>query len=215
MAFLLNNPNNHAYEGGPVTTVLEQEAIEQFLDYLGLSDGWGHLTSGGTAANLEAAWLARNHLKAKSLLCSQASHFAWQPIGDVLGLSVVSLPCDTHFRIDLSAAETALRIHPKSVVIGNFGSTGAGAVDDLVALRGLCDQHGSHLHVDAAYGGFTRTMLRSAAGDLQPHPLLSAHVNHQSIALNRFDEVQVFMAFHFTKYHAPDFEHLWRDYVGH
>lgn len=57
--------NNVAAEGGPVTSRLEVEAIRQVAEMVGYRtsgspSAWGHLCSGGTVANLEALWAARN-----------------------------------------------------------------------------------------------------------------------------------------------------------
>jgi len=72
-AALLYNQNNVAAEASPVTTRLEIEAGNDLCRMLGYSvppDGqhlppgevtpWGHITSGGTVANIEALWAARN-----------------------------------------------------------------------------------------------------------------------------------------------------------
>ncbi|MBZ0102494.1 MAG: hypothetical protein K8I65_10075 [Thermoanaerobaculia bacterium] len=60
-ATLLYNPNNVAVEGSPVTTRLELEAAAQLAVMVGYPESaWGHLTSGGTIANFEAFWVARN-----------------------------------------------------------------------------------------------------------------------------------------------------------
>ncbi|MBU0573026.1 MAG: tyrosine decarboxylase [Candidatus Margulisbacteria bacterium] len=62
MATLLYNPNNCAYEASPVTTALEIEAGRDLAQMLGYDPekAWGHITSGGTVANYEAVWVARN-----------------------------------------------------------------------------------------------------------------------------------------------------------
>lgn len=62
MAALLYNPNNCAYEGSPATTPLEIEAGKQLARLLGYDPkkAWGHITSGGTVANYEGLWMARN-----------------------------------------------------------------------------------------------------------------------------------------------------------
>jgi len=71
-AALLYNQNNVAAEASPVTTRLEIEAGNDLCRMLGYAvppDGqppapgqmvpWGHITSGGTVANIEALWAAR------------------------------------------------------------------------------------------------------------------------------------------------------------
>jgi glutamate/tyrosine decarboxylase-like PLP-dependent enzyme len=62
IAALLYNPNNIAAEAAPVTTALELEVAAGLARMIGYDDqhAWGHLTSGGTVANFEALWLARN-----------------------------------------------------------------------------------------------------------------------------------------------------------
>jgi tyrosine decarboxylase len=62
MATILYNPNNCAYEGSPATTALEIEVGKQFAKMLGYDPekAWGHITTGGTIANYEGLWVARN-----------------------------------------------------------------------------------------------------------------------------------------------------------
>ena len=62
IATMLYNPNNVAAEGSPVTTRLELQVAAQIARMLGYdaSRQWGHLCSGGTVANIEALWVARN-----------------------------------------------------------------------------------------------------------------------------------------------------------
>ncbi len=61
-ATMLYNPNNVAAEGSPVTTRLELEVAAELAAMIGYDPDrqWGHLCSGGTVANLEALWVARN-----------------------------------------------------------------------------------------------------------------------------------------------------------
>src|SRR5688572_33398531 len=61
-AAMLYNPNNVAIEGGPVTTRIEIDVARQLAVMLGYdpAHAWGHITSGGTVANFEALWVARN-----------------------------------------------------------------------------------------------------------------------------------------------------------
>ena len=63
-AAMLYNQNNVALEASPITTVLEVEACEDLCHMLGYQETtpqpWGHLTCGGSTANIEALWAARN-----------------------------------------------------------------------------------------------------------------------------------------------------------
>lgn len=59
-AAMLYNPNNISTEAAPVTVRLEVEAAQLIARMLGYGPAsWGHLTGGGTVANIEALWLAR------------------------------------------------------------------------------------------------------------------------------------------------------------
>lgn len=61
-ATMLYNPNNVSIEASPVTSRLEHEVAAQLARMIGYdpTTSWGHLTSGGTVANFEALWIARN-----------------------------------------------------------------------------------------------------------------------------------------------------------
>ena len=65
-ATLLYNPNNCSWEASPVTTLLEVEVGRELASMLGfgrtpeqLADTWGHITSGGSIANIEVMWVAK------------------------------------------------------------------------------------------------------------------------------------------------------------
>lgn len=70
LAALLYNQNNCSPESSPVTTLMEIEVAEHLCKMIGYNTidqhdplipvSWGHLTSGGTVANLEALWASRN-----------------------------------------------------------------------------------------------------------------------------------------------------------
>lgn len=61
-ATMLYNPNNVAAEASPVTSRMELEVAAQIATMIGYREEhqWGHLTSGGTVANFEGLWVARN-----------------------------------------------------------------------------------------------------------------------------------------------------------
>ncbi|KAG8702812.1 hypothetical protein FRC08_003234 [Ceratobasidium sp. 394] len=67
LAAALFNPNNVATEASPLTTVMEHDVGQQLCRMLGYNTNnqessrpWGHIACGGSIANLESMWAARN-----------------------------------------------------------------------------------------------------------------------------------------------------------
>lgn len=68
VAAMLHNSNNVVLESSPATSRLELEAVDDLLEMVGFPKhdsaespkGWGHFTSGGHVANIEALWVYRN-----------------------------------------------------------------------------------------------------------------------------------------------------------
>lgn len=74
-AGMLYNPNNVTPEVAPVTVRLELEAGRMLSEMMGYSeDAWAHITSGGTVANLEALWAARQ-VRYLTLICHDMADF--------------------------------------------------------------------------------------------------------------------------------------------
>jgi glutamate/tyrosine decarboxylase-like PLP-dependent enzyme len=61
-AGILYNQNNVASESSPVSSQMEKDAVKLLLEMIGYDAnvGDGYLSSGGTAANIHALWVARN-----------------------------------------------------------------------------------------------------------------------------------------------------------
>lgn len=62
LATILWNQNNCIAEASPVTTEYELEAGSDLCEMIGFKrkDSMGHLVTGGSVANIEAMWMARN-----------------------------------------------------------------------------------------------------------------------------------------------------------
>lgn len=62
LATILYNPNNCSYDASPASSELELEVGQQFAQLFGYDPerAWSHITAGGTIANYEALWAARN-----------------------------------------------------------------------------------------------------------------------------------------------------------
>lgn len=155
LAAQLINPNNHALDGGPPTSAMEKEVVQQLRAMLGFpEETLGHLTSGGTVANLEALWVARESHPSQGVAYSAAAHYTHGRMSDVLGLAHEAIACDASGRMDLGALAAALRSGRVGTVVLTSGTTGIGAVDPIADAIPLCREHGARVHIDGAYGGF-------------------------------------------------------------
>lgn len=150
------NPNNHALDGGRASSALEKEAVAEIAAMMGWSDHLGHLTSGGTFANLEALWIAGCLHPGKRILASSQSHYTHQRICGVLQIPFDSLAVDSAARIDLKALEAELIKGDVGTVVVTLGTSAVGAVDPLHQILPLAQRYGTRIHVDAAYGGYFR-----------------------------------------------------------
>src|SRR5215471_6395401 len=148
------NPNNHALDGGRASSAMEQEAVTEIAAMFGWSEHLGHLTGGGTMANLEALWVAGRLEQQKTILASAQAHYTHQRISSVLQLPFETIPCDTRGRMDLGALEKRLRRGDVGAVVATMGTTATGSVDPLAEILELRAKHNFRLHTDAAYGGY-------------------------------------------------------------
>jgi tyrosine decarboxylase/aspartate 1-decarboxylase len=150
------NPNNHARDGGRASSEMEIEAVAAIARMFGWAESLGHLTSGGTMANLEALWVAGQLAPRKRVVGSEQAHYTHQRISAVLKLEYIGLPADRRGRMPLDALETELRKGDVGTVVVTLGSTAIGAVDPLDEILALRERYGFRVHVDAAYGGYFR-----------------------------------------------------------
>ena len=148
------NPNNHARDGGRASSAMEQEAVTEIASMFGWTEHLGHLTGGGTMANLEALWVAGRLDQAKTILASAQAHYTHQRISSVLQLPFETIPCDARGRMDVEALQKRLRRGDVGAVVATMGTTATGSVDPLAEILELRAKHGFRLHADAAYGGY-------------------------------------------------------------
>ena len=160
------NPNNHARDGGRASSQMEMEAVAEIAQMFGWSASpdqpqhLGHLTSGGTFANLEALWVS-GQLSGQlgpnqRILASGQAHYTHQRISSVLKLPFSAVASDHVGRIDLNALEDQLRHGDVGTVVATLGTTALGAVDPLPEILALRDRYHFRVHLDAAYGGYFR-----------------------------------------------------------
>ncbi len=148
------NPNNHALDGGRASSHMEKEAAADIAQMVGWTTHLGHLTSGGTMANLEALWVAGRLHPGTTVLASDQAHYTHGRISSVLGLPFEAIPCDRFGRLDVAALKQRLEKGGIGTVVATIGTTATGSIDPLGELVALREQYGFRLHADAAYGGY-------------------------------------------------------------
>lgn len=148
------NPNNHALDGGRASSRMEVEAVRDLALMFGWTDFLGHLTSGGTFANLEALWIAGQLNPGKRIVASEQAHYTHGRISAVLQLPFTPVAADSSGRMDIAALECLLQQGDVGTVVVTLGATATGAVDPLHQVLALRSRYGFRIHVDAAYGGY-------------------------------------------------------------
>jgi aromatic-L-amino-acid decarboxylase len=167
------NQNVGAYSIGPSAVALERRVVRWLTDLCGYdAKAGGNLTSGGMMANFIGLKLGRDavtHDHAQhdgiserwAVYASEERHVSVDKAVDCIGLgrnALRALPTDSDFQVRLDALENAIAqdkrdgIRPMCIV-GVFGTTNTGAVDNIRELRRIADREHMWLHVDAAYGG--------------------------------------------------------------
>ena len=148
------NPNNHALDGGRASSAMEKEAVAEIARMFGWGKHLGHLTSGGTMANLEALWIAGQLAPGKTVLASEQAHYTHQRICGVLQLKFEPVPCDDRARMDMHALKKRVARGDVGTVVATMGTTATGSVDPLAEIQRLRQEYGFRVHCDAAYGGY-------------------------------------------------------------
>ena len=148
------NPNNHALDGGRASSAMEKEAVAKIALMFGWKEHLGHLCGGGTMANFEALWIARELRPGKAIAASAQAHYTHTRLSSVLAVPFREIAVDSRGRMSVPALESALASDEIGTVVVTLGTTAAGAVDPLPEVLALRQRYDFRIHVDAAYGGY-------------------------------------------------------------
>lgn len=115
----------------------------------------------GSEWSVQRDGLPADALKKIKVVCSENAHFSVQKNMAMMGMgfqSVVTVPTNANAQMDIAELEKTLnqlKAEDKitACIVATAGTTDAGAIDDLKAIRKLADRHKAWLHVDAAWGG--------------------------------------------------------------
>ncbi|MEG1482026.1 tyrosine decarboxylase [Clostridium sp.] len=105
-------------------------------------------------------------------LIPQTKHYSWLKAGDILGLgveAVIPVKVDHNYRMDMDELRKTIEEYtskeiPILGVVGVVGSTEEGAVDHIDKIAEIREEYSKkginfYLHVDAAYGGYARSIF--------------------------------------------------------
>lgn len=115
----------------------------------------------GTEWSVQRNGIPPDAMQKVKVVCSENAHFSVQKNMAMMGMgfqSVVTVPCNENAQMDINALEATLAklyLEGKVVacVVATAGTTDAGAIDPLKAIRAITNKFGVWLHVDAAWGG--------------------------------------------------------------
>lgn len=132
------------------------------------------------------------------VLVPNTRHYSWDKACDLLGIGVgnlVRVPVDHRYRMDLVALQSIIddlvASHtPVLMLVGVAGTTEEGAIDDLAGMRELITRNQTNgvtfsFHIDAAYGGYARTLFLDDDHSFLPYEQLQARLAEEGLASER------------------------------
>lgn len=169
------NNNMLSYEMSLALTKMEQTILKWATKSFGLGEeARGFLVGGGTLANIQAVWTARNaHEKrfaqaglagAKArpvLIASEHAHYSFTKAANLLGIGregLLMVATDADGNLDPAAIEEMIvRARGEGMdpfcVVAIAGTTVGGRIEPIEAIGEIAHRHRLWFHVDAAYGG--------------------------------------------------------------
>jgi len=163
------NQNVTAWRSGPAAVTIEQTVVGWLAEAIGCPGFRGHLTGGGSSANLMGLAMAREvNTPANEkgvepggvVYASKEIHMSIPKSIALLGIGRENLrliPTDASFRMipaqleaqilqDKAAGRTAV------AVVASAGTVSTGAIDPFPQIAEIAQRHRAWFHIDGAYG---------------------------------------------------------------
>lgn len=153
------------------TKLIEDTVIKMIGSFLSIENPVGHMVTGGTEANIMAIRSARNMARDSKgiedgeLIVPKSAHFSFKKAADMLNLDLIRVDLDDNYRINPECVEENITENTVAIV-GIAGTTELGMIDPIEDLSEIAIQNDVHLHVDAAFGGFSIPFLKERGYDL-------------------------------------------------
>jgi len=163
------NQNVTAWRSGPAAVMIEQNVVSWLAQAIGCSAFRGHLTGGGSSANLMGLAMARE-TKAPAneqgireggvVYASDEIHMSIPKSVALLGIGRDNLrliPTDASFRmipqeLEARMLEDNAAGRTPVAVVASAGTVNTGAIDSFPEIAEIARRHGAWFHIDGAYG---------------------------------------------------------------
>jgi len=169
------NPQLANWRTSPAANEVERHTLGWLSAKFGLpQDSIATFTSGGMEANLSAVVVALTrkfpsygehglrHLAGQpTIYLTEEAHHGFNKIAHITGLGrhcLRPIVTDRHLRMDIEQLSSTVAEDRRNgllpfMVVGNAGTTAAGAIDSLPEIARVCSGADLWFHVDAAWGG--------------------------------------------------------------
>jgi glutamate/tyrosine decarboxylase-like PLP-dependent enzyme len=163
------NQNVTAWRSGPAAVTIEQTVVGWLAEALACGNFRGHLTGGGSSANLMGLAMARE-TKAPAneqgmppngvVYASDEIHMSIPKSVALLGIGRDNLrlvPTDAVFRMIPEQLEARIRQDKAAgktpiTIVASAGTVNTGAIDPFRQIAEIAHRHGAWFHIDGAYG---------------------------------------------------------------
>lgn len=153
------------------TKAIEDKVLKMIGSFLSIENPVGHIVTGGTEANIMAIRAARNIARDEKgisqgeIIVPQSAHFSFKKASDILNLKLREIALDDSYQLDARFVEDEINENTVAIV-GVAGTTELGMIDPIEDLSDIALENNIHLHVDAAFGGFSIPFLKEIGYDL-------------------------------------------------
>jgi aromatic-L-amino-acid decarboxylase len=178
------NQNVTAWRSGPAAVVIEQTVVGWLAQAIGCPEFRGHLTGGGSSANLMGLAMARETkvpaneqgiVAGGVVYASHEIHMSIPKSVALLGIGRDNLrliATDESFRMIPEALEARI-LQDKTAgkiplaVVASAGTVNSGAIDPLRPIAHIAERHGAWFHIDGAYGALAAIADRAKFDGLE------------------------------------------------
>ncbi len=178
------NQNVTAWRSGPAAVMIEQTVVGWLAQAIGCPGFRGHLTGGGSSANLMGLAMARE-AKAPGnekgvapgavVYASNEIHMSIPKSIALLGIGRDNLrliSTDASFRMIPEELEARI-LQDKAAgrtpvaVVASAGTVSTGAIDPFPQIAAIARRHGAWFHIDGAYGALAAIAAREKFNGLE------------------------------------------------